>query len=99
MYAESITEAHGASELSKFQTISVAYEGVSLAKIGKRDEAHAVLDKLLKLNEQRFVPPYHIALLYNALGDREHTYVWLERAFEVNDPKLTLLKVDLKWSN
>ena len=46
MYAESITEAHGASELSKFQTISVAYEGVSLAKIGKRDEARAVLDKL-----------------------------------------------------
>ena len=46
-----------------------------------------------------FVPPYHIALLYNALGDREQTYAWLERAFEVNDPKVTFLKVDPKWNN
>ena len=99
MYAESITEAQRASELSKFQTVSIAYEGVSLARIGKQDEARALLDKLLKLNVQRFVPPYHIALLYNALGDREQTYSWLERAFEVNDPKLTFLKVDPKWNN
>ena len=99
MYAESITEAQRASELSKFQTVSIAYEGVSLARIGKQDEARAVLEKLLKLSEERFVPPYHIALVYNALGNREQTYAWLERAFEVNDPKLTFLKVDPKWNN
>jgi len=99
MYAESIAEARKASELSTFQTVSIAYEGVSLAKIGKEDEARALLNKLLKLREQQFVPPYHIALLYNALGDREETYAWLERAFDVNDPKLTFLKVDPKWNN
>ena len=99
MYAESITEAQRASELSKFQTLSIAFEGVSLARIGKKGEARAILERLLKLGEERFVPPYHIALLYNALGDREQTYAWLERAFEVNDPKLTFLKVDPKWNN
>jgi len=99
MYAESIAEAQRASELSKFQTVSITFEGVALARMGKKDEARALLDRLLKLGEQQFVPPYHIALLYNALGDREQTYAWLERAFEVNDPKLTFLKVDPKWNN
>ena len=53
----------------------------------------------LKLSEQRFVPPYHIALLYNALGETEETFKWLERAVEVGDAKLAFLKVEPKWNN
>jgi serine/threonine-protein kinase len=99
MYSEAVREAQQATELSRFQTISAAYEGYALAKMGRRDEARAILEKLLKLNEQRFVPPYHVALVYNALGEQEEMFKWLQRSLEAGDAKLTFLKVDPKWNN
>jgi len=67
--------------------------------MGKQNETRAILDKLLKLSEQRYIPPSHIALLYNALGEREKTYEWLERAIAVSDAKVAFLKVEPKWNN
>lgn len=99
MYADAVREARRATELSGFQTFSAVHEGYALTKMDKREEARAILEKLLKLSEQRFVPPSHIALLYNALGEREQTFMWLERAIEVGDAKLTFLKVEPKWNN
>lgn len=99
MYPEAIAEARRSSELSGVETVSTSYEGYILAKMGKREEARAVLEKLLKMSEQRFVPPVHIAVIYNGLGEREQCFKWLERAIEVGDPKLTFLKVDPKWNN
>jgi TolB-like protein/DNA-binding winged helix-turn-helix (wHTH) protein/Flp pilus assembly protein TadD len=99
MYAEASAEARRAKELSPVQTVSVAYDGYALAKSGKRDEARAVLEGLLKLSRERFVPPYHIALIYNALDERAETLAWLERGIEQRDPKITFLKVDPKWNN
>jgi tetratricopeptide (TPR) repeat protein len=99
MFAEAIAEARRATELSKTQTVSVSNEGYALAKLGKPGEARDVLDKLLKLSKERFVPPYHIALIYNGLGDRNQAFEWLERGFEQRDPKMAFLKVDPKWNN
>ena len=99
MFAEGITEARRARELSGGQTISFAFEGYALAKLGKRDEAQAALDSLLKRSKERFVPPYHIALVYNGLGERDQALAWLERGFEQRDPKMTFLKVEPKWNN
>ena len=99
MFPEAIAEARRAKELSSVQTISVAFEGYALAKLGKRDEARAALSGLLKLSQERFVPPYHIALIYNALGDDDEALAWLKRGFEQRDPKMTFLKVEPKWNN
>jgi serine/threonine-protein kinase len=78
---------------------SFAFEGYALVKIGRKDEARIVLEKLLKLSKERFVPSSHIAMLYNGLGEREETFAWLDRAIEQRDPKLTFLKVEPKWNN
>ncbi len=99
MYMEAIAEARQARELSPYQTASVAYEGYALAKAGRRDEARAVLNELLKLSTERFIPPAHIALIYNGLGDRDKTFEWLEKGYEERDPKMTFLKVEPKWKN
>ncbi len=99
MFAEAIAEARRARELSGPQTLSFALEGYALAKLGKRDEARVLLDGLLKLAKERFVPPYHIALLYNGLGERDEALAWLERAFQQRDPKIAFLKVEPKWNN
>jgi DNA-binding winged helix-turn-helix (wHTH) protein/TolB-like protein/Tfp pilus assembly protein PilF len=99
MYAEAVAEARLTRKLSPLQTASAAYEGYALAKSGRREEARAVLDELLKLSTGRFVPPYHIALIYNGLGEQEEALAWLERGFEQRDPKMTFLKVDSKLND
>jgi tetratricopeptide (TPR) repeat protein len=102
MYREAIAEAHRAKALAPDQTMSDAYEAYALAKSGKRDEARAVLERLLKLSEQaekRFVPPYHIALIYNGMDERDEAFAWLERGVVQRDAKMTFLKVEPKWNN
>ena len=99
MYQEAVAEAQRATELSPLQTTSVAMTGHALARSGKTDEARALLNELLKLSEQRFVPPYHIALLYHGLGDDGKAFEWLEKGYEQRDPKMTFLKVEPKWND
>jgi serine/threonine-protein kinase len=99
MYPEALTEARRAKQLSPAQTNSNAYESYALAKSGKLTEARAALDELLKLSTARFIPPCHIALAYNGLGETDKTLEWLERGYEQRDPKMAFLKVDPKWNN
>ncbi len=99
MYAEAINEARRARKLSPVQTTAISFDGYALAKSGKRDEARIALNELLKLSTGRFVPPSHIALVYNGLGEQNETFAWLERGFQQRDPKMTFLKVDPKWNN
>ncbi len=96
MYAEAIAEARQARELSPFQTVSISYEAYALAISGKNDEARNLVNELLKLTTTRFVPPYHIATIYNGLGERDKTFEWLEKGYEQQDPKMAFLKVDPK---
>jgi len=99
MYAEAVAEARKAKELSPAQTASIGFEGYALAKAGRREEAQAALDELLKLSTIRFVPFDHIALIYNGLGETDKSLDWLEKAFEQRDPKMAFLKVEPKWNN
>lgn len=99
MYAEAIVEAGRARELSTAQTTTIAFGSYALARSGRRVEAQAGLNQLLKLSTERFVPPYHIALCYWGLGERNETLVWLEKGYEQRDAKMTFLKVDPKWNS
>jgi len=99
MYREAIAEAQRAKELSPNQTISIAYGSCALAKSGKRDEAQAALDSLLSLSKERFVPPTHIALIHNCLGETDKALAWLEKGYEQRDPKMAFLKVEPKWNH
>ena len=99
MYDEAIAEARKASEFSPAQTWSIALEGYASAKSGRQDEARNLLDKLLKLSNERFIPPDHIALIYNGLGETDKALEWLEKGYEQRDPKMAFLKVDPKWNN
>ena len=99
MYEEAITEARRAKELSPVSTYPSALLGYAQAKSGKRAEARAVLEELLRSSAEHYIPPYHIALVYNGLDDRDDALAWLERGFEQREPKMTFLKVEPKWNN
>jgi serine/threonine-protein kinase len=99
MFAEAVVEARKARELSGVSSLPTAYASYALAKSGKKAEARGLLEGLLKLSTERYVPPYHIAVIYHGLGERDETLAWLERGIEQRDPKMVFLNVEPKWNN
>lgn len=75
----------------------LALRGYVLAKMGRKDDALSVLKTLDTLAQQRYMPPYAMALVYAGLGERDEVFASLERAFEVHDVHLALLPTDPKW--
>ena len=97
-YGKAIEEARLSKTLSPDQTWSDVVLSSIYVSAGKPEEARAILDQLLLRSHSRFVPPCHIALVYNHLGDKEQTLYWLEKAFEIHDPKMTFLRSPM-WKN
>ena len=100
MYAEAIAESEMAVEgTRRSMAHPLGILGYALAKSGDTAQARAVLEELLAASRSRYVAPYGIALVYNALGERDEAFAWLERGYEARDHKMNLLKVDPKWNN
>ncbi|MCA1816686.1 MAG: winged helix-turn-helix domain-containing protein [Acidobacteria bacterium] len=62
------------------------------ALAGEVEEAHAMLSELER--SEVYVPPYYLALIHAALGERDEALAHLERAYEERDGSLPLVKVD-----
>ena len=52
------------------------------AKLGRTVEARVVLDDMLALARQQYVPPASLFLVYQALGETETALDWLERSYD-----------------
>ncbi len=98
MYPESIAESRLAKSLSPHQTWSDVGLAYTFVKTGQLNESRAILNEMLRLSESRWVPPYHIALVYNALGETDQALAWLEKGYQHRDPKMALLKEE-RWKN
>jgi serine/threonine protein kinase len=68
--------------------------GLAHALAGRQEQAREVLDFLLERRQQRYVPGSQIAVIYGGLGELDHAFEWLDRAYEERDYFLGGLKVD-----
>lgn len=96
-HAEALDALATATRFSSSNSKSVAYTGYVLGKTGRGAEAREVLSALEKLSQQRFVPPYALALVHAGLGERDLVFAWLDRAFDTRDVHLMYLTADPKW--
>jgi TolB-like protein/Flp pilus assembly protein TadD len=71
-----------------------AWLGEALAVAGYRDDAQGVLEQLFALSKERYVTPYGIARIYNALGMKGDALHWLDTAYHQQAEWMLLLKVD-----
>ncbi|MGB7068710.1 MAG: protein kinase [Pyrinomonadaceae bacterium] len=99
MYKEAIAETRRATELSPEQTWSAAYEVAALARSGDRAGALDRTQHFVELSKTRYVPPYHIAMMFGGMGDDEQAFVWLKKSLEMHDPKTVRIKVDPIWND
>ncbi len=49
---------------------------------GQRAEGQRVIEALVASGSGRYLPPFHIALAYAGLGDKDAAFRWLERAYD-----------------
>jgi DNA-binding winged helix-turn-helix (wHTH) protein/tetratricopeptide (TPR) repeat protein len=99
MFAEAVKQAWQARDFSGGSSHAMAFGSYALARSGKRSEARSVLEELLQLSSERYIPPYHLALAYNGLDEPDKTLACLERGHKERDPKMVFLKVEPKWDN
>jgi len=98
MHAEAIAATKKAKELSS-NSQSDAYRAYALTKAGEMEQARTILEELLKLSTERYVPPYNFAVVYHALGEREETLAWLEKGYKQRDVRMVFLQVEPQWNN
>lgn len=94
-YPESIAAHLKAEKLGSSPMIkgSLAYV---YARAGMNVEARAGLDELKALEKESFVPPFYLALIHMALRENDDAFAYLEKAYEMRDSSLPLLKVDAR---
>jgi TolB-like protein/Flp pilus assembly protein TadD len=97
-YDKAIAENQLSKKLSPDQTWSDASLSRTFVNAGRPEEARAILDQLLRREKSRFVPPYHIAMVYNNLEDKEKALEYLEKAYAIHDAKMTFIKT-MPWKN
>jgi DNA-binding winged helix-turn-helix (wHTH) protein/TolB-like protein/Tfp pilus assembly protein PilF len=98
MHREAVAAAQKAGDISG-NSQSIAYRAYALAKGGKTADARPLLDELLKLSANGYVPPYNIAVVYNGLGENEKTLDFLEKGFAEKDGRMVFLPVEPMWDN
>ena len=65
------------------------------AKIGKKDKALQLLERLRETSQRRYVTPYIFAIIHLGLGEKEQAMGFLEKTYEDRDGyNLAFIKVD-----
>ena len=92
MYKEAIAEFQNARSSEDNPAILGAL-GHVYAVSGNRGEAEKIIKELKGLSE-RYVAPYHIAIIYASLQNKDKAFEWLEEAYQGRDEWLLYLKID-----
>jgi TolB-like protein/Flp pilus assembly protein TadD len=93
MRAEGIAELETAVRLTGRRTYTgeLAY---AYAASGQRGRALALARELEDRSRREYVSPVTVALAYTGLGDKDGAFRWLERAADLRDPGVLVLRVE-----
>jgi TolB-like protein/Flp pilus assembly protein TadD len=87
---EGVTALEKATNLSR-EPFGLGYLGCAYARVGRLEDARALLEELLARKAERFVPLRPLILLHTALGDFDRALDALEDAYEQRDPALLVM--------
>jgi len=90
MYEEAIEVYRKALALGSYE-MALSGVGFNCARLGKRDEAYEIIDRLLETRAKRHIAAFNIARVYAGLGETDETIEWLEKAFAERNGELVFL--------
>ncbi len=94
LFDEAIEEINKAVTFSGRDAASSAELGYAYAVAGRSSEARKVLSELEKQSKHGYVDPYHIALVYIGLDDKNHAFKWLDKAYSERSREVIYLKAN-----
>jgi DNA-binding winged helix-turn-helix (wHTH) protein/Tfp pilus assembly protein PilF len=77
----------------------IALRGYLFARMGRIEEAQDVMNTLLSISQERYVPPYAMAIVQLGLGQRDQAMQWLGRCYDARDVHVVFLPIDPKWDS
>jgi tetratricopeptide (TPR) repeat protein len=92
-FDEAVIAAEKAVEISERAPGALGMLGLAYGLANRKAEATQVLNELLQLNKTRYVTPAALVNVYIGLGDKEQTFVWLEKAYQERSNYIAYLKV------
>lgn len=93
-YDRAVETLQRAAMLSARNPDILAQLGQTYGLQGRSREARQLLDELATLSKSRYVPAFDRTLIYAGLGDLDHAFEWLDRAYDERYSLLALLPVD-----
>jgi tetratricopeptide (TPR) repeat protein len=93
-YEEAIEQLTKAVALGGHPVV-LADLGAAYALAGKKETAETILDQLLDMRRQSYVPAICLARVYSRLGELEKTVQWLETAFDERNGELVFLESEI----
>ncbi|HEX8286754.1 MAG TPA: protein kinase [Pyrinomonadaceae bacterium] len=93
-FDEAIEASEKAIELAPESWLMLSGHGQALAGAGRRSEAEEVASRLRKISEERFVSPYHIAVVHTLLAERTEALEMLEKSFSEREALLGWIGVE-----
>lgn len=92
-FDDATRELQKAVELFGDKTMN-AWVGRVYAKSGRKSQALKVLSDVIELSKRGHVPPYAVASLYAALGDKDRAFEWLEKVYQERSSYVVFVNVD-----
>jgi tetratricopeptide (TPR) repeat protein len=99
MHAEALAEFAKALPLFPGDDWVQALQAFSYARSGMPGQARTILEQLEDLSGRTYVSPYALALIYNALDEKDQAIAWLNKAFADRSRWLTWVKVEPMFDN
>jgi TolB-like protein/Tfp pilus assembly protein PilF len=96
-YKEAIAEFQKAVSLSRGAALMKAELGHAYAVAGRRREAQQVIEELRQSSDQRHISPYHLALIYTGLGEKDRAIELLNQALDERAERLVWLRADPRF--
>ncbi len=92
-FDEAIAASEKAVALSGRAPGALGMLGLVYGLAGHQGEATKVLNELREQGERRYVTPAALANVYIGLGDKDQSFVWLEKAYQERSNYIAYLKV------
>jgi DNA-binding winged helix-turn-helix (wHTH) protein/TolB-like protein/Flp pilus assembly protein TadD len=97
-FEEALAEFRSVEERVREWPVSMAARGFVVGVAGQRDEARKILVEMERLESQKFVTSYGVALVHAGLGQTDAAFSSLNRAFDERSNWLVWLRLDPRWT-
>lgn len=96
MYGEAMTELERARKIDNWSWID-AEIGCVQALLGKRDEAHRIIEQLKARAAHEYIDETLIVYIYIALDEKDEAFAWMEKGLQSRAGNIPWLEMEPKF--